>query len=63
LVTACLAVEDDPWLASIAGVSILNVAGEIAGEVWKGPGSFAVAILDALYHLEPGELAKRAKVS
>jgi hydroxyethylthiazole kinase len=63
LVTACLAVEDDPWLASIAGVSILNVAGEIAGEVWKGPGSFAVAILDALYHLEPGALAKRAKVS
>jgi hydroxyethylthiazole kinase len=63
LVAACLAVEDDPWLASVAGVLILNVAGEIAGEVWKGPGSFAVAILDALYHLQPNELATRAKVS
>jgi hydroxyethylthiazole kinase len=63
LVAACLAVEDDPSLASVAGVLILGVAGEIAGEAWKGPGSFAVAILDALYHLEPGELAARAKVS
>jgi hydroxyethylthiazole kinase len=63
LVAACLAVEDDPWLASLAGLSILGVAGEIAGEVWKGPGSFAVAILDALYHLQPAELDKRAKVT
>src|SRR5690349_17432360 len=63
LVAACLAVEKDQWLASVAGLSILGVAGEIAGEVWKGPGSFAVAILDALYHLQPAELAKRAKVS
>jgi hydroxyethylthiazole kinase len=63
LVAACLAVEDDPWLASVTGMLILGVAGEIAGEAWKGPGSFAVAILDALYHLEPGELAARAKVS
>jgi hydroxyethylthiazole kinase len=63
LIAACLAVENDPWLASVAGVLILGVAGEIVGEGWKGPGSFAVAILDALYHLEPGELAARAKVS
>jgi hydroxyethylthiazole kinase len=63
LVAACLAVEDDPWLASVAGMLTLGIAGEIAGEAWKGPGSFAVAILDALYHLEPAALAKRAKVS
>ena len=63
LVATCLVVEDDPWLASIAGMLMLGVAGEIAGEAWKGPGSFAVAILDALYHLQPAELAKRAKVS
>lgn len=63
LVAACLAVEDDPWLASVAGVLILGVAGEIAGEVWKGPGSFAVAILDAIYHLEPGVLATRAQIT
>ena len=63
LVAACLAVEKDPWLASVTGVLMLGVAGETAGEVWKGPGSFAVAILDALYHLEPGALAAKAQIS
>jgi hydroxyethylthiazole kinase-like sugar kinase family protein len=42
---------------------ILGVAGEIAGEASEGPGSLAVSILDALYRLEPGVLAARAKVS
>jgi hydroxyethylthiazole kinase-like sugar kinase family protein len=41
---------------------MLGIAGETAG-AWQGPGSFAVAILDALYHLEPGALAARAKIS
>ena len=63
LLAACLAVERDPWLASVAGMSILGGAGEIAGENSGGPGSFAVAILDALYRLEPGALAARMKVS
>jgi hydroxyethylthiazole kinase len=63
LVAACLAVEKDSWLASVAGMSILGVAGEIAGETSQGPGSFAVAILDALYRLEPGVLAARMKAS
>jgi hydroxyethylthiazole kinase len=63
LVAACLAVERDPWRASVAGTLMLGIAGEIAGEAWQGPGSFAVAILDALYHLDPGALAARAKIS
>jgi hydroxyethylthiazole kinase len=63
LVAACLAVEKDSWLASVAGMSILGVAGEIAGETSQGPGSFATAILDALYRLEPGVLAARMKAS
>lgn len=63
LVAACLAVESDPFVASVAGMSILGVAGEIAGETSEGPGTFAVAILDALYRLEPDALAARAKVS
>ena len=42
---------------------ILGVAGEIAGETTEGPGGFAAAILDALYRMEPGVLAVRAKVS
>jgi hydroxyethylthiazole kinase len=63
LVAACLAVESDAWLAAVTGMLILGVAGEIAGEASEGPGSLAVSILDALYRLEPGVLAARAKVS
>jgi hydroxyethylthiazole kinase len=63
LVAACLAIEKDPWLAAVAGMSILGVAGEIAGVISAGPGTFAVAILDALHRLEPDVLAQRVKMS
>jgi hydroxyethylthiazole kinase len=62
-VAACLAVESDPFVASVAGMLILGVAGEIAGENAAGPGSLAVSILDSLYRLDPATLAARAKVS
>jgi hydroxyethylthiazole kinase len=63
LVAACLAIESDPFVASVAGMLILGVAGEIAGKASEGPGTLAVAILDALYRLEPDVLAARARVS
>jgi hydroxyethylthiazole kinase len=41
---------------------ILGVAGELAAEKSAGPGSFAVAIIDAIHNLDGPELAARAKV-
>jgi hydroxyethylthiazole kinase len=63
LVAACLAVEYDAFIAACAGLLILGVAGEIAGGQVKGPGSFAVGILDALHGLDPATLVERARVS
>ncbi len=63
LVAACLAVEPDAFFATAAALVILGVAGEQAAEKAQGPGSFAVAILDALYNLDGATLAARAKVS
>jgi hydroxyethylthiazole kinase len=64
VIAACLAVEEDSWLASVAGMLILSVAGEIAGGLDEtGPGSFAVSILDQLFRLEPAVLVEFAKVS
>jgi hydroxyethylthiazole kinase len=63
LVAACLAVEPDAFLATAAALLILGVAGEQAAEKAQGPGSFAVALLDALYNLNGATVAKRAKVS
>jgi hydroxyethylthiazole kinase len=63
IIAACLAAEADAFNAACAGLLILGVAGEIAGEQAKGPGGFAVAILDALYGLDHATVAGRARVS
>jgi hydroxyethylthiazole kinase len=62
LIAAVLAAESDPFVAAAAGLTAFGVAGEIAGEGARGPGSFAVALLDALAGLDATELAERARI-
>jgi hydroxyethylthiazole kinase len=62
LVAACLAVEEDAWRAAGAALLIFGVAGELAADKAEGPGTFAAAILDALYKLDAATLVARAKV-
>lgn len=61
LMAAFAAVVPDPLLAAAAATSLLNVAAERAAEHAAGPGSFAVALLDALHALTPPELADRLR--
>ena len=63
LIAACLAVEGDVWRATAAGLLLLGIAGEVAAHEAKGPASFAMAIVDALYALDAGTVTQRAKVS
>ncbi len=63
LVAAFAALEPDPWLAAACGLLVLGVAGEIAGETARGPGSFPAAFLDALDALSPADIAARARLS
>jgi hydroxyethylthiazole kinase len=63
LVAACLAVEPDSWIATAASVLALGVAGEMAAEHARGPGSLSMDILDALYALEKNALLQRAQVT
>jgi len=63
LIAACLAVEPDAMRAATAGLAIIGVAGELAAAGAKGPGSFAVAIVDALYRLDGPTLTARARVT
>jgi hydroxyethylthiazole kinase len=63
LIAACLAVEADVFRAAAAALLLLGIAGEIAAGSAKGPGSFAVAIIDALYALDGATLIKHARVS
>jgi hydroxyethylthiazole kinase len=63
LVAACMAVERDAWCASVAALLIMGIAGEVAAKRARGPGSFAVEILDALCTLDRSTLVAHAKVS
>jgi hydroxyethylthiazole kinase len=63
LVAACVAVEPDAWPATAGALVIIGVAGELAGAKAEGPGSFAVAILDALHNLDGTTLIERARVN
>lgn len=59
ILAACLAVEPDPCHAAIAGVSILNIAAEQAAARSQEPGSFAVALIDALAALDRASIEDR----
>lgn len=63
VIAACLAVETEPWTAVAAGQIIVDVAGEMAAEQARGPGSLAITIMDALHHLDRATLLARAKLS
>lgn len=62
ILAACLAVEDDPFVAAVAGVSFLNIAAEIAASGAGGPGSFAVRLIDALAALDGDALHHHLKL-
>ena len=56
---ACLAVEDSPLVAATAATSILTVAAEYAAPSSRGPGSFAVELVDSLARLDGTRLTAR----
>jgi len=62
VVAAFLAGAEDPFEATVAALACYATAGELAGETAGGPGSFAVAFLDALYQLDAATLAERARL-
>jgi len=62
-ITGCfLAVASTPLEAAAEALVAFGVAGEDAAIEAKGPGSFHVALYDALYNLDPATLDSRAKV-
>jgi hydroxyethylthiazole kinase len=63
LVAACLAVETDRWLAAVAGLSAIGIAGEIAAARAAGPGSLAIGVIDALHALDQAHILQRARIS
>ncbi|MDP2618711.1 MAG: hydroxyethylthiazole kinase [Hyphomicrobiales bacterium] len=59
---AFCAVERDPFLAALEAVLCFGVAGAMAGDKARGPGSFQAELLDALYALDAAAIEKRGRV-
>lgn len=62
LIGAFLGAGLAPFDAAAAGLVTLGVAAEIAAPGAAGPGSFQVALFDALYRLDDAALALRARI-
>lgn len=58
LMAACTAVESSPLIAATSATIILTVASEVAVKESRGSGSFAVALLDALYTLDASTIER-----
>ncbi len=63
VIAAALALGGDPLDAVAAAILMFGIAGDIAGESAKGPGSFSVHFLDALFNLDRASICARARVS
>lgn len=62
IVGACIAVEKDFHLAATAAMAIMGIAGDMAEEISKGPGSFQANFLDSLYLVTPAMIEEKTAV-
>ena len=63
LMAAFAAVVPDPVVAAAAATATLTLASESAAQQARGPGSFAVALLDEMSLLQPADLADRVRIT
>jgi hydroxyethylthiazole kinase len=63
VMAAFAALDDDRFATTVAAVATYTVAAEVAAARATGPGSFAVAFLDALAAVGPEDVAAQAKIT
>ena len=63
IIGAFLAVDSDPVTATATGLGYFGLAGEKGAETAKGPGTFQVSLLDALYNMDEKQLAEGVKIT
>ncbi|MBI1173419.1 hydroxyethylthiazole kinase [bacterium] len=62
-VVGAFLVDQPAFEATVAALAFYGLAGEVAARGARGPGSFAVAFVDALAALTPAEVSAGAKVT
>lgn len=60
---AFLAVDPNPVSAAATALAYFGIAGEVAAQQARAPGSFQVALLDALYSITPEQLQSQANIT
>ncbi len=60
---AFLAVNPESLMAATHAMTIMGIAGELAGEKAVGPGSLQMYFLDALYNLNKANIQQKLKLS
>jgi len=63
VIGAFLAVDENPVTATATALAFFGLAGEKAGAQTTAPGSFQVALLDALYSVTSEELKQKCLIS
>ncbi len=63
MIGAFLAVNPDPLEAATTGLSYFGLAGEKAAARTSSPGSFQIALLDALYEIKEEDLRAGARIA
>jgi hydroxyethylthiazole kinase len=63
VLAAFCAVEEDSFAASAQALLVFGIAGEIAGNKARGPGSFVPEFLDALYNLDETAIQEHAAIT
>ena len=63
IIGACIAIESDVHLACTSAMAIMGIAGDMAAELSKGPGSFQANFLDSLYLLTGDIIENRIKLN
>jgi hydroxyethylthiazole kinase len=63
IMAAFLAVDEDPLKAAATGLAYFGLAGELAAEKARTPGSYQIALLDALYLINSDTLKKGARIT
>lgn len=62
MIAAFVAVEPDHTIATVAALACFGLAAELAAAGARGPGSFKVALYDAIYNLSAEQILAGAKV-
>ncbi len=62
VIGAFAAVDLDPLSAAATGLAFFGLAGERAGSAAKGPGTFMIAMLDALYQLTAEDIISGCRI-